>query len=230
MTICLVTDRRLLSPDVRTPRAEVSALIRWLDEAVTAGVDLIQLRERDLPAQLLRELAGDAQAAAAGSTTRVVVNDRADVAIAAGCDGVHLRGDGPLVERVRALAGRAGPTWMVGRSVHTVEEVRAHASADYVLFGAVFDSGPKPGRGLEALRHAVSAGRGFGLRATCSGVIAIGGITIARAAECLAAGAAGVAAIRLFLPPGRAEGALGITEAVARLRGAFDGTATGHLQ
>lgn len=221
VTICLVTDRRLLSPDARTPRAEVLALAHWLDEAVAVGVDLIQLRERDLPAALLCELARTVGAAAAGSMTRVVVNDRADVALAAGCAGVHLRSDGPPVARVRALGARPGALWMVGRSVHTVDDARAQAGADYLLFGSVFDSGPKPGQGLDALRQVAEA---------VPGVMAIGGLTVARAAACAAAGAAGVAAIRLFLPPGRAAEALGITTAVTQLRVAFDAAATGHLQ
>lgn len=219
MTICLVTDRRQLSPGARTKREQVSALIRWLDEAVSAGVDLIQLRERDLPTELLRELAGAVQAAAAGSNTRVVVNDRADVAIAARCDGVHLRGDGPPVERARALGDKMASAWLVGRSIHSADEARMHASADYLLFGAVFESGSKPGLGLDALGQAVTASA----RAGSAHVIAIGGMTVPRAAECMAAGAAGVAAIRLFLPPGTTEGALGLTAAVDQLRGAIAG-------
>lgn len=222
MTICLVTDRRQLSPDARTPREEVTALASWLEEAVSAGVDLVHLREGDLPAHLLCELVRAVTAAARGSGTRVVVNDRADVALAAGCDGVHLRGDGPPVARVRALEARRDATWLVGRSVHTIEEARAHADADYLLFGAVFASGPKPGRGVDALRHVVKAVPGD--------VFAIGGVTVSRAAACMAAGAAGVAAIRLFLPPGRAVDAVGIATGVAQLRVAFDAAATGHLQ
>ena len=238
MTISLVTDRRQLSPDARTVRDEISALIAWLEEAVAAGVDLIQLREPDLPAQSLTGLAKHVAAAAAGSTTRVVVNDRADVALACGCDGVHLRGDGPPVARVRALVARAGSAaqsgfrdrdLLVGRSVHSADEARAHADADYLVFGAVFDSGSKPGLGLDALRSAVASANAD-RRADAPAVLAIGGITIARAAECFEAGATGVAAIRLFLPPGRQQGALGVTEAVCQLRAAFDGAATGHLQ
>lgn len=232
MTICLVTDRRQLSPGARTVRDEVSALIPWLEEAIAAGVDLIQLRERDLPAPLLADVTRAVAAAAAGSSTRVVVNDRADVAIACGCDGVHLRGDGPPVARVRAVArpgyvARSGSQdrdqhFLIGRSVHSAEEARVNADADYLVFGAVFESGPKPGLGLAELRAAVTA---VGVP-----VFAIGGITISRAAECVAAGATGVAAIRLFLPVGRADGALGVAEATRQLRAAFDAAATGHLQ
>lgn len=220
VTICLVTDRRRLSPEARTTRDEVLELGRWLEQAVAAGVDLIQLRERDLPARALADLARAVMASARGSSTRVVVNDRADVAIACDCDGVHLRGDGPPISRVRTLTPRGD--FLVGRSIHSVEEATTHADADYLLFGSVFDSGDKPGRGLDALRSVTeSARRGPG-RAGSGSVIAIGGITVPRAAQCIAAGAAGVAAIRLFLPPERAEGALGVPEACARLRGAID--------
>jgi thiamine-phosphate pyrophosphorylase len=225
MTLCLVTDRRQLSPDARTPRDEVLALTRWLEEAVPAGLDLIQIRERDLPGRLIGEIARAVTGLTAGSRTRVVVNDRADVAVAAGCDGVHLRGDGPPVGRVRGLFRASAPSTqhrapgtqhrapsalLIGRSVHSGAEARVHVGADYLMFGAVFPSGPKPGQGLAVLREVAAT--------TAAPVLAIGGMTVARAAGCLAAGAAGVAAIGLFLPHGRASGALGIAAATAALR------------
>jgi thiamine-phosphate pyrophosphorylase len=163
-------------------------------------------------------------ALSAGSKTRVVVNDRADVAIASGCDGVHSarrRPAGGSRPRPVARPGTQGRGLLIGRSIHG-GGARTHASADYLLFGAVYQSGGKPGLGFHVLRAAASAFSGP--------VIAIGGVTVLRAAECLAAGAAGVAAIRLFLPPGRAEGALGVAEAVSRLRAAFDPATTRHLQ
>lgn len=227
MTLCLVTDRHQLDPDARTDRDGALRMARWLEEAVAVGIDVIQLRERDLPARLFCDLARSVAGIASGTRTMVVVNDRADVALASGCDGVHLPGDAPPVARVRALA--VAP-WLVGRSVHNLEETRAHADADYLLFGAVYDSGPKHGRGLDALRTVVTAaGRGVS-RAHSVSVIAIGGVTAQRAAECIAAGAAGVGAIRLFLPPGRATGSLGIAAGAAALRAAFDPAATSHLQ
>ncbi len=237
MTLCLVTDRHQLDPDARTERASALTLARWLEEAVAAGIDVIQLRERDLPARQLCDLARTVAGVASGTCTRVVVNDRADVALASLCHGVHLPGDAPAVARVRALAqtspafvarpgsqGR-GPSrsWLVGRSVHSVDEARTHADADYLLFGAVYESGPKPGRGLDALGSVVTA-------AGSVPVLAIGGVTVQRAAECMATGVAGVAAIRLFLPPGRATGGLGIAAGATALRGAFDRAVTSHLQ
>jgi len=223
VTVCLVTDRRQLSPGARTARDEVLALARWLEGAVAAGIDLIQVRERDLPARLLCELARAVTGMAAGSRTRVVINDRADVAVAAGADGVHLRGDGPPVARVRALGAGGRSSWVVGRSAHSVQDARDHADADYLLFGSVFPSGDKPGCGIEALRSVVSA-------CPRTPVIAIGGMTVPRAADCVAAGARGVAAIRLFLPPERAAGTLGVAAGTAELRRVIDDAATGHLQ
>lgn len=206
--LCLVTSRQRLTPDARTVRSEVAALDRWLDEAM-GRVDLIQIRERDLDTRVLVPLVRRVSARA-GSTT-VVVNDRADVALAAGAGGLHARAAGPPLVRVRPL-GPAG--WTLGRSVHSVAEVLADPAADYLIFGTVFPSASKgpgvPGQGLGALTAAV--------RASSVPVLAIGGIDPLRAGQCLAAGAAGVAAIGLFLPAGRATGALGIVRAAEALR------------
>ncbi len=219
MTVCLVTDRQRLCPGARTERAAVSALVAWLTEAVEAGVDLIQIRERDLSARALRTVAWEVTAVAAGGRTRVLVNDRADVALAAGCAGVHLRGDSPPASRVR----RVGPaSWLVSRAVHDEADLADLGPVDLAVFGAVFPTGTKPARGLEALRR---------VAARCGvPVLAIGGVTADNAAACLAAGAAGVAAISIFLPEGGAPGALGVRRAVTRLRAAIDPASTRPLQ
>lgn len=213
--VYLVTDRRRLAPDARTLRDELAALERWLEEALDARVDVVQVRERDLEAGTAKTLAARVTGQARGRDTAVLVNDRADVAMAAGAHGVHLRGDGPPVDRVRQLGGRG---WLVGRSVHSRDEAVAHRAADYLLFGTVFPGGSKPTgaplAGLEALRAAVSASGG-------TPVIAIGGITPKRAALCAKAGATGVAGIGVFLPPGRAPTAMGVAPAVTALRAAF---------
>ena len=210
LLVCLVTSRRQLTPDARTTNDEVVALERWLDEAI-GRVDLIQIRERDLDVRVLHALVRGVAGRARGGTTTVVVNDRADIARAAGAGGVHARVSGPSIARVRPLGP---PGWVLGRSVHSVEEVLAEPAADYLVFGTVFPSGSKgaavPGQGIGALAAAV--------RATRLPVLAIGGVDPRRAAECREAGAAGVAAIGLFLPPGRAVGALGITRAEEALR------------
>jgi thiamine-phosphate diphosphorylase len=211
--IYLVTDRKRLAPDARTTRDEVIALQSFLDEAIEAGVDVIQIRERDLDGGPLAGLARSVTARARDTSTRVLVNDRADVAIAAGAHGVHLRADGPPVDRVRAL----GPDdWIVGRSVHMPAEAQraSDAGTDYVLFGTVFSGGSKGhvagGDRLAALREAA--------RVRDVPVIAIGGIDAGRATVCLDAGAAGVAAISIFLPEGRAPLAMGVRRATIALR------------
>ena len=214
-TVSLVTARKLLSPDARTVTDEILALERWLDDAIAAGVDLVQVRERDLETAELLDLVSRVVRRAEATFTQVVVNERADVAIAAGADGVHLRSDGLPVDRVRTLRA---DRWVVGRSVHRGDDLAPFRLADYLLFGAVYGGGSKPAdvpaAGVTALRDAVAA--------TGVPVLAIGGITPERARECVAAGAAGVAAISLYLPAGRAGSALGPARAVRELRAAMD--------
>ena len=118
----------------------VSALERFLDQAVEAGVDLIQLRERDLDAGVLCRVVRRLMDRARGSGVRVVVNDRADVALAAGADGVHLRGDSPSAARLRPVS----PGWIIGRSVHHRDLAGPDPDADYLLFGTVFSTASKP--------------------------------------------------------------------------------------
>jgi thiamine-phosphate pyrophosphorylase len=209
--ICLVTDRAALSPEARTPRLGVLALEAFLDEATEAGVDLIQIRERDLDAAVLRDLTAAVVSRARGTATQVVVNDRVDVALAAGADGVHLRDDGPALADVRRLVGDR----LIGRSIHAPCPPGGD-EAGYFIFGTVFESLSKPGgsaAGLEALAAVV--------RSTAAPVLAIGGMTAARARACAAAGAAGVAAIRMFLPIGLAPDSLGVVAATQQLRAAM---------
>ena len=210
--LCLVTNRRALTPDARTIRDEILALERLLEEAIAARIDLIQIREGDLEASVLRDLTVRVRACAT-EATRILVNDRADVAIAARAAGVHLRADAPGTAAVRALAPAH---WLVGRSVHHAAEAAAHDDADYLLFGTVFESGSKPGQpasGVDALGAAVRAAR--------APVLAIGGLTPDRVPACAAAGAWGVAAIGVFLPPGRTPDSLGPGPAAEALRAAF---------
>jgi thiamine-phosphate pyrophosphorylase len=211
--VYLVTDRRQLTPEARTTREEIAALEAWLDEAIGV-VDVVQVRERDLDAAPLLHLVTRLARRAEDSPTRVVVNDRADVAVAAGADGVHLRADGVPVARVRVL-GPAG--WLVGRSAHTLSEVGGAGGADYVIFGTVFTSASKAAgtraAGVDALRAAAGTSR--------APVIAIGGIDPERASRCVEAGAGGVAAIGIFLPPGRTPISRGIQVAAEELRRAM---------
>jgi thiamine-phosphate pyrophosphorylase len=165
-------------------------------ELAEAGCSLLQLRAKPLGAGAMTELASRLVAALAGSGVRLIVNDRADVAAASGADGVHV-GDEDLpvnAARVvlRAVARPAAP--LVGYSTHSVREAEQASSLgpDYLGFGPVFDSPTKAGvreaRGLDLLAEAC--------RSTPLPVVAIGGVTLERAAACWKAGAASVAVIR----------------------------------
>lgn len=209
--VVLVTDRRRLSPECRTPRAQWQALEGLLEQAVDAAVDVIQVREPDADAGVLAQVVARLVRQAERTGVRVVVNDRADVAWVSGAAGVHLPSQGLAAARVRAWR----PDWLIGRSVHVGDAV-GDSSADYLVFGTVYPSASKPGRqpdGVPALARAV--------RAATMPVVAIGGITPARAEACAAAGAAGVAAIGLFLPVGTTPEAMGVAAAVRDLRAAL---------
>jgi thiamine-phosphate pyrophosphorylase len=215
--LCLVTNRRATAPDARTETGRLTALERALDDAIDAGIDLIQIRERDLDAATLLALVRLIADRAAGSATRIVVNDRPDIvmAIAQASVGVHLGADGPETSRIRALIGADR---LVGRSVHLpIREWPSAAAADYLVFGTVFRSESKPAgtpiAGLEGLREAC--------RSTTVPILAIGGVTPERASACIDAGAAGIAAIGAFLPASFRPGSAGTRAAVAAFRAAF---------
>jgi thiamine-phosphate diphosphorylase len=190
--ICLVTDRRRLAGASADPDAAIACLARQAKHAVDAGVDLIQVREPDLEAGLLARLVTALLAVTAASSTRLVVNDRLDVALACGAAGVHLRADSIPVTAARRLAP-AG--FLVGRSVHGVAEAAAAADADYLIAGTVFPSASKPATapllGIDGLRAIVAA--------ASRPVLAIGGMAGERIGAAAAAGAAGCAAIGLFM-------------------------------
>ncbi len=178
-----------------TPEAaEFARLVALARAAAGAGVSIVQLREKRLRPRVLYELAARTAAALAGSATRLLVNDRADIARAAGADGVHLAATSPEVGAVRRAFG---PDFLIGVSTHTLAEARAarDGGADFAVFGPVFDTPSKraygPAAGLDKLRAAAHALAPFP-------VLAVGGVTRDNFAATLAAGARGVAAIRLF--------------------------------
>lgn len=187
--ICLVTRVR---GEAGSP--ERARLLDRLVDAATAGVDVIQVRERLLSDRDLAGFTATLVERVATAGTRVLVNDRADVALAAGAHGIHLKSDGPGAADVRPLAP---PGFIVGRSIHSAAEARTSSvdgGYDYLLFGTVFHSQSKPDghpvAGLQALREACAA--------ASIPVLAIGGIDAARARQVTEAGAAGIAAISLF--------------------------------
>ncbi|HKM86276.1 MAG TPA: thiamine phosphate synthase [Terriglobales bacterium] len=208
-----ITDRSQFRGDEHARRR---ALLAKVSEAARAGVEYIHLREKDLSARELEMLARDALAAVRNSVplrtenrelstgpelrTRLLINSRTDVALAVGADGVHLRADDITPDEVRqvlnASAHRSLPAdhFLVAASCHTAADV-FHAeseAADFAVFAPVFGKSSAPGTrptGLAALHEACRAK---------IPVFALGGVTIENAASCLRAGAAGVAAIRLF--------------------------------
>jgi len=195
MIVHLVTDRhRLVDAAHARSIVEIGAcLVRQTQYAIEAGVDCVQVRERDLDGADLAYLVAELVACTRGTSTRVLVNDRLDVALAAGADGVHLRADSMPVAVARRLAP---PRFIVGRSVHSVSEAAAAADADYLVAGTVWASASKAGS------HLLLGIDGFAsvARAAQAPVLAIGGVTVARASEVAAAGGAGIAAIGLFVP------------------------------
>ncbi len=174
--------------------AEFRRLLALVRGAVEARVTLVQLREKSLTGRALYELAREAARVARGSATRVLVNDRADIARASGCDGVHLTTRSLEASVVRRAFGR---DFLIGVSAHTLEEARAarDGGADFAVFGPVFDTPSKrvygAPLGIEAFGEAARELSPFPL-------VALGGVEPANAAEVLGAGAAGVAGIRLF--------------------------------
>jgi thiamine-phosphate pyrophosphorylase len=217
--LCLVTHGdRLVSQSGADADTTADRLVSQVREAAAAGVDLVQVRESSLQARDLCRLVERCVAAAAGSLTRIVVNDRADVALAAGAHGVHLRADSFPAGRVRAIAP---PGFVVGRSVHAADEAADAAregAVDYIVFGTVFATlSKRPDQrvaGIAGLAAAVAAARPVP-------VLAIGGVSAETVPALRAAGAAGLAAIGLFLP-GSAGGGPTLVETVQRLRQAFD--------
>ncbi len=171
--------------------------LQKIEQAANAGVDWIQLRERDLSGREMAEFAERA-IARAGSRSAVLVNDRLDVAFAVGASGVHLGEHSlPADEARRFLSQRCAPeNFIVGVSAHSLEGAlqAEQKGAEYVIFGPVFATPSKAGfgkpQGVPRLQEVCQ-------RLTIP-VLAIGGITADNAKDCLAVGAAGVAAIRLF--------------------------------
>ena len=212
LIVCYVTDRQSL--DATAGERRESALLQRIENAAGAGVDWIQIREKDLPARELLDLTrtairvcGNLGAHRAG---RILVNDRADVAWAAGAGGVHLGERSlPIPALVNVVREPARSDFLVGASCHSLGAAlrAAEEGANYLFFGPIFATPSKAGfgspQGLAKLAETC--------RAVSIPVIAIGGITLENATACAAAGAAGIAAIRLF------QGKSAVTEIVARL-------------
>jgi thiamine-phosphate pyrophosphorylase len=204
--LCYVTDRRALR--VANPVESLAALTQKIEEIAAAGVDWVQIREKDLTAGDLASLTRQSIRIAANlparrsSAIRVLVNDRLDVAIAERAGGVHLGEKSlPLSEAKRLIQSThvkqtIGESFLTGVSCHSLEAAEAaeRDGADYIFFGPIFATPSKetfgPPQGAERFQEVC--------RSVSIPVLAIGGITLDNAESCMVAGAAGIAAIRLF--------------------------------
>lgn len=184
--LCYITDRKALAP---------KPVFKLVQQAIRAGVDLIQIREKDLGTRPLLELVRRSleESRAAEGRTRIVVNDRLDVALGARAAGVHLGRQSMPADVVRGMVPEG---FLVGVSCHSLAEAldAETARADYIVLGPVFETPSKlaygPPLGLETLREVCARVK--------IPVLALGGITVERARACLEAGAAGLAGISIF--------------------------------
>jgi thiamine-phosphate pyrophosphorylase len=202
-----------------------ACLLRQARYAIDAGIDFVQVRERDLETADLAAMVSDILAMARGTRTRILVNDRLDVALACGAAGVHLRADSVPAAAVRSIAP---PRFVIGRSVHAVSDVAAAGTGvDYLIAGTVWPTSAKPADhpvlGIDGLSGIV--------RAASVPVLAIGGVTLDRLGEVAVRGSAGVAGIGLFMDPGPGTAelrcrAVPLVELAAAARARFDTSAT----
>ena len=220
--LCYVTDRHAFETVPASPGSNSFTVNRSSQDspslrvairsAIAAGVDWIQIREKDLETRSLMDLGRFAVGEARARGVTVFINDRLDVALTVGAAGVHLGEKSLPAEEVAVWRRSAGRTeFRIGVSCHSLESARAaeRAGADYIFFGPVFETPSK-----------LAFGRPQGteqLKEICGSVkipvLAIGGVNLQNARACIAAGAAGIAAIRLFQDAGD------VAELASRLRG-----------
>ena len=220
-----MTDRSRLCQGGADAEVARACLLRQARYAIDAGVDFVQVRERDLDTADLAATVSDIIAMARGTRTRILINDRVDVALACGAAGVHLRADSVSAAAVRSIAP---PQFVIGRSVHVVSDaVAAGAAVDYLIAGTVWQTSAKPADhpvlGIDGLSDIV--------RAVSVPVLAIGGVTLDRLGEVAARGAAGAAGIGLFMASGPGTvnlpcRAVPLVEMAAAARERFDTSAT----
>jgi len=185
--VCYITDRKSCP----------IPLLQNIKLVIESSVDYIQIREKDLTARELFSLAKEVRALALGHETKVLVNDRLDIALAAGLDGIHLRQESIRPDQIRDRL--VCQNFIIGASTHSFDELRRaeNQGADYVTLGPIFFSPSKAiygePLGLEALKRIT--------RYTSVPVLALGGVDKTNYKECLRTGASGIAAIRLLQNP-----------------------------
>lgn len=208
MRLYYITDRNQFPGDEQSRRRQ---LLLRIAEAARLGVDHIQLREKDLPPRILELLARDAVRCVRdnSSTTRLLINSRIDIALAADADGVHLTSTDISASDARSIlasGGARGADHVVAVSCHSPEEVRLAEShgADFAVLAPIFEKSGSAPLGLEPLRQATRSAIPIDRRVEAGDqrhhllVIALGGVTLENCRSCLQAGAVGIAAIRLF--------------------------------
>lgn len=190
---------------------DFTQVLKLVEAAVAARVNLLQLREKNLSARVLFELTTQAVKIARNSNTQLVVNDRADIACAAEADGVHLTRQSLDANRIRSVYGA---DFVIAVSTHSQSEAQQarDEGATFVVYGPVFETASKriygEPLGIGSLRRSVSNLQPFP-------VLALGGVSLDTVGECFRAGAAGVAGIRLF------QDALTLGPVVERIRDVF---------
>ena len=184
---------------------EFQNILTQIRAAAAAQIDLVQIREKRLSARVLFELAEQAVEITRASSTRILVNDRADIAAGAGAHGVHLTTQSLDIAVIKNSFAR---NFLIGASTHSWEEAQQayEQGANFIVFGPIFSTKSKeqfgPPQGLEKLSDVCGNLDGFP-------VLALGGVSESTARECFAAGAGGVAGISLFSEPAALESVAG---------------------
>ncbi len=195
--LCLITNRKLLTlPHLSEDLdSTLDRLLLFCLQAAQAGVDIIQIREKDLSAKKLADFVTKLTSLTSSTTkTSILVNDRLDIALSCGATGVHLPSNSFPIKDVRKLVGNK---FIISQSTHSIEEAKlaADQGADFILFSPIFNTPSKQtfGKplGLELLKQAINV-------VNCP-IIALGGISRQNASSVLECGVAGLAAIRLFI-------------------------------
>ena len=218
MIVCLVTDRRRLGASIGAAAEDwIAALHEQIAAAASADIDYVQLREPDLEARDLAAIVRSLMTRLRSNRTRLLVNERIDVALAAGAHGVHLKERSILPAEVRRMTP---PGFVIGCSVHGVDAVAARRAADFLVAGTVLPTVSKPTvdyLNREGLGRIVEA-------ADEQPVLGIGGLDVDSVPLLASAGVAGLAAIGAFIPAAGEDLMEFVQNRVKAMRLAFDST------
>lgn len=221
MMLCLVTDRRRLGRAAGARAGDWNDLLQQqVGAAAKAGIDVIQVREPDLEAGALTDLVRALVRITTGTTAKVLVNDRVDVALAACASGVHLKERSFLPAAVRQVAP---PGFVIGCSVHTPAAAIARKAADFLIAGTVLPTASKPSveyLGKEGLRAIVEV-------AAEQPVLGIGGLDVPSIPLLAASCAAGMAAVGAFIPEAGEDVSEFVQKRVTELRFALETASSG---